>query len=402
MTEGWREVRLADVAEIIVSNVDKKSRTGERPVRLCNYTDVYKNNVVHSKMPFMEATATTEQIKKYGLRSGDIIITKDSESPDDIAVPTFVEEATADMLCGYHLAIVRARDSIDGRFLKYSLEAPQTRVHFRRKANGVTRFGLTVSSIEGATFRIPRLRLQHKIADILQTWDEAIEQLESLRATKLKHRNWLRQNLLTGRKRLSGFNRDWRVARLNEILTEHRLQSTGTEKVYSVSVHQGLVNQVEHLGRSYASTNTARYNRVLTGDIVYTKSPTGEFPYGIIKQSKICWEVIVSPLYGVFTPVTQELGVIIDAYFESPIMTRNFLHPLVQKGAKNTIAITNSRFLEGKLRLPLDIDEQKAIAVTLETSKSELTGIDNEIKMLNYQKRGLMQKLLTGDWRVTV
>ena len=393
---------MEEIAEVIVSNVDKKSRTGEQPVRLCNYTDVYKNDVVHSGMPFMEATATPAQMEKYGLHSGDIIITKDSEQSDDIAVPTFVEETAADLLCGYHLAIVRVGNSINGRYLKYCFESPQTRRYFSKRANGVTRFGLTLSSIEGAVFRIPRLQEQHKIADILRTWDEGVAKSEALRAAKLNHRNWLKQNLLTGRKRLSGFSREWRVVRLNEILTEHRLQSTGSEEVFSVSVHKGLVNQVEHLGRSYASTNTARYNRVLTGDIIYTKSPTGEFPYGIIKQSRICWEVIVSPLYGVFTPVTQELGVIIDAYFESPIMTRNFLHPLVQKGAKNTIAITNSRFLEGKLRLPLDLDEQKAIAVALETSKSELTGIDTEIKMLNYQKRGLMQKLLTGEWQVTV
>ena len=251
-----------------------------------------------------------------------------------------------------------------------------------------------------AVYLLPRSQ-QRKIGKILRAWDEGVEKLEALRMVKLNHRKWLKLNLLTGRKRLPGFSREWCVARLNEILTEHRLQSTGFEEVYSVSVHQGLVNQKEHLGRSYASTNTALYNRVLPGDIVYTKSPTGEFPLGIIKQSKIRQEVIVSPLYGVFTPDTQELGVMLDAYFESPILTRNFLHPLVQKGAKNTIAITNSRFLEGKLCLPLDIDEQKAIAVALETSKHELTGIDTEIKMLTYQKRGLMQKLLTGKWRVT-
>lgn len=73
----------------------------------------------------------------------------------------------------------------------------------------------------------------------------------------------------------------------------------------SVTVRKGLINQIEHLGRSYAAVDTGHYNRVLPGDIVHTKSPAGDFPLGIIKQSKILAEVIVSPLYGVFTPTNR-------------------------------------------------------------------------------------------------
>jgi hypothetical protein len=212
----------------------------------------------------------------------------------------------------------------------------------------------------------------------------------------------MRTHLFTGRTRLPGYTGEWREVALGEVLTEHGLQGTGAEEVFSVSVHKGLINQIEHLGRSFAAADTGHYNRVLPGDIVYTKSPTGDFPLGIIKQSKISQEVIVSPLYGVFTPATRALGVILDALFESPVAVRNYLHPLVQKGAKNTIAITNRRFLEGKLLLPKDPAEQSAIAEVVETSQAELTAIEAEIGLLTRQKRGLMQKLLTGEWRVKV
>ena len=177
---------------------------------------------------------------------------------------------------------------------------------------------------------------------------------------------------------------------LSDVLTEHGLKGTGAEEVFSVSVHKGLINQIKHLGRSFAAAKTSHYNRVLPGDIVCTKSPTGGFPLGIIKQSKIEQEVIVSPLYGVFSPTTYALGVILDALFESPLAARNYLHPLVQKGAKNTIAVTNSQFLEGKLRLPMDPLEQAAIADMVNTSHDELAGIDAEIEALTRQKRGLM------------
>ncbi|EGD59866.1 putative Type I restriction enzyme MjaXP specificity protein [Novosphingobium nitrogenifigens DSM 19370] len=241
---------------------------------------------------------------------------------------------------------------------------------------------------------------QRKIAAILRTWDLGLEKLSALRKAKERLRNWLRTQVVTGKRRLPGFAGHWREVQLSDVLTEHGEASTGTEEVYSVSVHKGLINQIEHLGRSFAAASTDHYNRVLPGDIVYTKSPTGDFPLGIIKQSQVKHPVIVSPLYGVFTPIRRELGVLLEAHFEAPLAVKNYLNPLVQKGAKNTIAITNKRFLEGKLHLPLDPKEQKAIAAIIETSRRELDAIDREIAALTRQKRGLMQKLLTGEWAV--
>jgi len=251
---------------------------------------------------------------------------------------------------------------------------------------------------------VPDLPLpeQRKIAEILRTWDEALEKLTALRQLNIRRRVWFRTHLFTGKIRLPGFSGEWREVRLSDVLLEHGLSSTGAEEVYSVSVHKGLVNQVEHLGRSFSAANTDHYNRVLPGDIVYTKSPTGDFPLGIIKQSKIDRQVIVSPLYGIFTPQTYALGVILDALFESPLAARNYLHPLVQKGAKNTIAVTNSQFLEGKLRLPTDPAEQAAIADIVNASHAECASLEAKIEALTLQKRGLMQRLLTGEWRVTL
>jgi type I restriction enzyme, S subunit len=287
----------------------------------------------------------------------------------------------------------------DSAFVYYLLD--MRAVAIKRLAGAQAVPIVNKSTFEDVTAPFPPLPEQRKIAEILRTWDEAIEKLEALRKANLQRRIWMRSHLFTGRTRLPGYRGEWREVTLGEVLTEHGLQGTGAEEVFSVSVHKGLINQIEHLGRSFAAAETGHYNRVLPGDIVYTKSPTGDFPLGIIKQSKISQQVIVSPLYGVFTPATQALGVILDALFESPIAVRNYLHPLVQKGAKNTIAITNRRFLEGKLHLPMEPAEQAAIAEVVEVSQAELTAIEAEIEALTRQKRGLMQKLLTGEWRVT-
>ncbi|HCF94365.1 MAG TPA: restriction endonuclease subunit S [Verrucomicrobia bacterium] len=185
----------------------------------------------------------------------------------------------------------------------------------------------------------------------------------------------------------------WKERPLSEVLSEHGLKSTGSEQVFSVSVHKGLVNQIKHLGRSFSASSTDHYNRVLPGDVVYTKSPTGNFPLGIVKQSKLEFPVIVSPLYGVFSPETTGLGVILDAYFESPANAKTFLDPLVQKGAKNTINIKNNRFLSGTLILPVNKEEQCKIGDFLHSLDGLIAAEGRKLAALRDHKRGLMQQL---------
>lgn len=185
----------------------------------------------------------------------------------------------------------------------------------------------------------------------------------------------------------------WAERKLSEVLIEHGAKSTGTEEVFSVSVHKGVINQIEHLGRSFAATNTENYKRVFPGDIIYTKSPTGDFPYGIIKQSKVIKPVIVSPLYGVFKPETIALGTILDAYFESSGNTINYLASIVQKGAKNTINIKNETFLSKSLILPTDKNEQQKIADCLSSLDELLAAEKQKLQALRAHKKGLMQQL---------
>jgi type I restriction enzyme S subunit len=330
------------------------------------------------------------------VRPGDIIFSLRGNIGELSIVPDTLSEA--------NLTQGTARISVNGKainqYVASALKSPFLQRRIAMVGKGSTFKEISLEELRRLEVPLPPIAEQRKIAEILLTWDKAIEKLEALRIANLQRRIWLRSHVFTGRIRLPGHSEEWREVALGEVLTEHKLRGTGTEEVFSVSVHKGLINQIEHLGRSFAAADTDHYNRVKPGDLVYTKSPTGSFPLGIIKQSKIPKEVIVSPLYGVFTPKTYEVGVILDALFESPIAVRNYLNPLVQKGAKNTIAITNRDFLKGRLRLPLNSAEQVSIANVVMASQAELAGIVGEIDALTRQKRGLMQKLLTGKWRV--
>lgn len=399
---GWKKTALDHVAEVQTGIAKGKPINGAAvTVPYLRVANVQDGHVDLSVMK--EISLKPSEVDRYSLRKGDVLFTEGGDF-DKLGRGTVWNGEIEPCLHQNHVFAVRPKpDRLLPEFLAFQAASQYGRRYFQLSSKQSTNLA-SINSTQLKQFPVllPPLPEQRKIAEILRTWDEAIEKLEALRAANLQRRIWMRTHLFTGRTRLPGYTGEWREVALREVLTEHGLQGTGAEEVFSVSVHKGLINQIEHLGRSFAAAETGHYNRVLPGDIVYTKSPTGEFPLGIIKQSKISAEVIVSPLYGVFTPATRALGVILDALFEAPIAVRNYLHPLVQKGAKNTIAITNRRFLEGKLTLPMDPEEQSAIAAVVEVSQAELTAIGAEIEALTRQKRGLMQKLLTGEWRVKV
>lgn len=189
----------------------------------------------------------------------------------------------------------------------------------------------------------------------------------------------------------------WSLKPLSDYLTEYRQKSDGMSKVHSVSLSKGVVNQIEYLGRSFSADDTSHYKLVKPHDVVYTKSPTGDFPYGIVKQNFNPYNVIVSPLYGVFTPNNQYIGYIIHSIFESAIRLNNYLSTLIQKGAKNTIQISNATFVSKEILLPDNKAEQQKIAECLSSIDALIKAAENKIDELKAHKKGLMQQLFPAE-----
>ena len=164
----WHAGRLKFSATAHTSNVDKHTKDDEVPVQLCNYVDVYNNEFITSDLPFMQASATRGEIERFRLKRGDILITKDSESWDDIAVPATVTEDLDGILCGYHLAIIR---SLPGKFhtgyLFRLFCSEMVNYQFKIEANGVTRFGLPTSAIDNALLLRPPFEEQELISNYI-------------------------------------------------------------------------------------------------------------------------------------------------------------------------------------------------------------------------------------------
>ena len=239
-----------------------------------------------------------------------------------------------------------------------------------------------INSLEYASFPIftTTLKEENKISSLLSLIDERITTQNKI----IEKYESLIQAIIY-QKKMDGIREgNWQKTELSKVLQERTEKNINGYTICSVSVSQGVINQIEYLGRSFAAKETSHYNVVKYGDIVYTKSPTGDFPYGIVKRSYIKNAVAVSPLYGVYKPINDNIGVILHFYFMQSNNAFNYLHPLIQKGAKNTINITNARFLENSIPLPKTEDEVVYIANVLTSIQ---TKIDVEKSLLcSYEK----------------
>lgn len=244
---------------------------------------------------------------------------------------------------------------------------------------------------------IPSKEEQEKIALFLSLIDKKIS-LQSEKVDSLKdYKRGILKKIFSRELRFKDDDGsdypEWEEKKLNEVLTERKEKNLGNLRVCSVAVRKGVVDQIEHLGRSFAAKDTSNYNLVKYGDVIYTKSPTGDFPYGIIKQSFLNEDVVVSPLYGVFKPLNSNLGYILHSYFYYKENTNNYLYSIVQKGAKNTINITNTTFLSKSLMLPMDEDEQCKIANLLMKLDNKIDKEQEKLDSLNEYKKGLLQQM---------
>lgn len=200
---NWKTVQLREVAEVIVSSVDKKSYSFEKNVRLCNYTDVYYNDFISADMEFMSATASLDEVEKFKVLPGDVLITKDSESAEDIAVSACIQEQINDLLCGYHLAIVRPiEDRIEGSFLQGLFSLLSSRTYFRAHANGVTRFGLPLKVIEDFSFVIPDRHEQKRLAGVFRIASREMTLRQEYMRQLIAEKCFLADTLLTGKRQL--------------------------------------------------------------------------------------------------------------------------------------------------------------------------------------------------------
>ena len=374
-TDKWKECELQDVASISKGagiSKDQLSDTGEPCILYGELYTKYKSEVITDVL----SKTNIDTANLVRSKANDVIIPSSGETAIDISTARCVP--FDNILLGGDLNILRLREQ-DGRFFSYQLNGVR-KLDIAQIAQGVSVVHLYGESLKRLIVRYPSISEQEKISSLLAAIDERITTQNRI----IKEI----QSLIYGITQRISKHPSIRMTMLSELLVERDEKNTALYPVYSVSVSEGVVNQIDYLGRSFAAADTSHYNVVHKSDIIYTKSPTGEFPLGIVKRSSIESNVAVSPLYGVYKPVSDDVAIYLHYYFCSPLNARNYLHKLIQKGAKNTINITNQRFLENHIPLPDKttlsrfVELMNAVSAKLKSERSLLEALQRQKKYL--------------------
>lgn len=361
-TEEWRKDTLQNVVTFSNGKAHENCVDENGSYILVNSKFVSTDGSVVKKV--------TSQLSPLS-KSQFVMVMSDLPNGKALAKCYYIEEDNIYTL-NQRICSFSAKNANISRFLMYQINRNK---YYLRFDDGINQTNLKKGEVLACPVFIPSVEEQKKIATFIHLLDERIATQNKI----IEKYESLIQAIIYKTKTNGITKGSWQKMELSKVLHERNEKNVDGRTICSVSVSQGVVNQVEYLGRSFAAKQTNHYNVVKYGDIVYTKSPTGDFPYGIIKRSDIEEDVAVSPLYGVYTPSNDNIGVILHFYFMKPSNAFNYLHPLIQKGAKNTINITNLRFLENFVPLPISENEAYTIATTLKTIQKK---IDIEKRLL--------------------
>ncbi len=414
----WEVKDLFTTAEILSSNVDKKIFNNENSVFLCNYLDVYKNDYINQSMNFMEATASDMEIEKFSLQSDDVIITKDSETPDDIAIPALVTEKMINVICGYHLSIIRTyKNILSGSFLAKLFQITLYRDYFHTVANGVTRFGLTLDSIKKMQVLLPPLPEQKKIAEILSSVDEAIQATQKvIEQTKLVKKGLVQELLTKGightkfKKMKLGTEEveipvEWELNIFGNICKSNLYGPRFSAKEYTakgnVKTIRGTdINEYgnimyEQAPEALLDENLVKLHRLLHGDIIIITTAD----CGVTGVFEECSIPFIPSAYTVRYRLKENISSYFIKFYMQTFYAKNQVNGLIRKGTVANLA--GSDVL--KIRLPVPpIPEQKQIAEILSSVDESIQQKQTKLEQLKQVKKGLMQDLLTGKVRVKV
>lgn len=170
--------KLKELAVVEISGVDKKTKEGEQPIRLCNFVDVYHNWAITHELhdDFMVASATPKEIERFKLKKGQVAFTKDSETRDDIGIPTYIAEDFEDVILGYHNALVTPDEArLNGKYLNALMHTDYAKKYWACNASGSgQRYALSVDALEAFPIPLPSLEEQKRIGDIFSALDKKI------------------------------------------------------------------------------------------------------------------------------------------------------------------------------------------------------------------------------------
>ena len=414
MTEAMKSVSLGDVSTIITSGsrgwAKYYASDGSPFIRM---TNLRRDGIALDleDLRYVSLPENSVEAKRTKLKKNDILVSITAELGKIGFVRYLFEN---DAFISQHVCLIRLESpEIDNEYAAYLLASDPERRQLNRLNDAGAKAGLNLQTIARYRLTFPPLAEQHKVAEILRTWDEAIEKLEVLiDRVKCQHLA-LSHSLIFGRRRLLRFNKsddfkahhwfalpkDWDCQPVGKIATEVSERNGNGEafEVLSCSKYDGFVRSLEYFKKQVFSSDLTSYKKIWRGDFGF---PSNHIEEGSIGLQELVDVGIVSPIYTVFRFMPEKMD---RAFAFSALKTGLYRHIFEVSTSASVDRRGSLRWKEfAKIPFPVPpLSEQEAISEVLAVHSRRLAALEEQRDRYARQKRGLMQKLLTGEWRTT-
>lgn len=402
----WKFVKLKYLSQVQFSSVDRKTSTDEINVRICHYPQAYKNEFITNTTSLSSGTCSQNEYDNYSLKRGQIILTKDSESADDIGIPAYVKEDIDNAVCGYHLAMIETDGELDPEFLFRYLQSSEVMAYYEQNSNGVTRFGLGKPTIESLRIPIPEIEEQLRVASFLNhkttIIDELIQKNERLLVLLAEQRKAIINEAVTkgldpnAKMKDSGVDwigeipKNWGSIKLRRLFNiNKRIAGTLGYDVLSVTQNGLKVKDLVNLQGQHSMDYT-KYQIVEPGDFVMNHM---DLLTGYVDLSDQLG--VTSPDYRVFTKQTESVHNDFYLFIFQLCYKRKIFYGL-GRGVSDMgrWRLPANEFNDFKLPMP-PFDEQVEIANYLHDKTSTINKIIDSLIILNKKLTELRLSLIS-------
>jgi len=393
---GWipEEWHIKEFAEISIKILDgthfsPKSKNGH--YKYITSKNIRNEGLDLSDIIYIDEKEHSEIFKRCPVEYDDILLTKDGAGTGTCCKNSLNEPFS--LLSS--VAVIRSNEDVcHNDYLFQYIKSPRGQFVIKDAIAGQAITRITLEKIRGFNIIVATIPEQRKIAAILSTWDEAITKTRQLIAQLQQRNKGLMQQLLTGEIRLNGFNGDWNEIHLSDAFKERN--ETGYVNLDLLSVGSlGIYPQSQSEKRDISNADKSKYKRICPGDIGYN---TMRMWQGRSALSQL--EGIVSPAYTIVTPQTSQSSLFYSFLFKLPTVVHKFFRNS-QGLVEDTLNCKFKDFSIVKVKVP-EYEEQVAIANLLVKANAEIQLYEQKLAALQRQKKGLMQKLLTGEVRVKI
>ena len=396
-TDDWEERKLSNVVSLLGGNAFKsKDSVTEEGVRWLKIANVSNSGIKWNEESFLPSDYW-ERYPNYRIVAGDYVMAltrpiiahelKIAKMPlgSNALLNQRVAKLIWNMNADFGFQLLRKRNVVD---------------YIEQTISGTDPPNLSGNTFEKIMVSVPKTVEQEKIGRFLETVDNLLavnqRKLDLLKEQKKGYlqKMFPKNGVKVPELRFAGFADDWEERKLKDVLdiskTKNKAQQYGKVDVLSVSREVGTVNQIKYQGRSLAGSDLSNYKVVQGGELIYTKSPLKGAPYGIFQVATI--KGILSPLYAVYTSTDKAYTPFVAMALKNDNIATHYLTPLVTKGAKNTINVTDEGALEGKIQFP-SILEQKQIFIFFKQLDDTIALHQRKLDLLKEKKKGFLQKM---------